>query len=185
MKKLTLLCLALLGFTTLFAQSPEQFPYQAIVRDTQGVLLADQNISVQFNIREASVDGTVVYSETMDIKTTNGGIINVAIGTGSATTGTIGTIDWSSNSYFLEAAYDLDGGTNYISMGTTQLVSVPYTLHAKTAEGAVAKTKAQRDAMTDTTVGQMVFCSDCGTSGELQVFNGTSWTNMVGEPASE
>lgn len=34
-------------------------------------------------------------------------------------------------------------------------------------------------------VGLVVWCLDCGPSGELQVFNGTAWTNMIGGAATE
>ena len=32
---------------------------------------------------------------------------------------------------------DANGGTNFLTMGTTQLLSVPYALHAKTADSVV------------------------------------------------
>ncbi len=33
-------------------------------------------------------------------------------------------------------------------------------------------------------VGLVVWCLDCGPNGELQVFNGTAWTNMIGGAAT-
>jgi hypothetical protein len=38
----------------------------------------------------------------------------------------------------------------------------------------------QRNAIASPSAGLIIFCTDCGTSGELQVHNGTAWTNMTG-----
>ena len=43
-------------------------------------------------------------------------------------------IDWSRGPYFLSVGIDLNNGTNFQQLGTTQLLSVPYALHANTAE---------------------------------------------------
>jgi hypothetical protein len=44
-------------------------------------------------------------------------------------------------------------------------------------------TQAQRIAITNPVVGLIMWCSDCGAAGELQVYNGTTWTNMIGGEA--
>jgi uncharacterized protein (TIGR02145 family) len=41
-------------------------------------------------------------------------------------------------------------------------------------------TFAQRNAITNPAAGLMVWCTDCDSSGQVQVFNGTRWSNMVG-----
>ena len=41
-------------------------------------------------------------------------------------------------------------------------------------------TEAERNNITTPATGLMVYCSNCGTDGELQVYNGTTWTNLVG-----
>jgi hypothetical protein len=41
-------------------------------------------------------------------------------------------------------------------------------------------TNAQRNAIVSPQAGLMIWCNNCGTSGELQVYNGTSWTNTMG-----
>jgi len=45
-------------------------------------------------------------------------------------------------------------------------------------------TFVQRNAIISPAAGLMVWCSNCGASGELEVFNGTSWTNMTGGAVS-
>ena len=41
-------------------------------------------------------------------------------------------------------------------------------------------TKAERDAIVTPAAGLIVWCNDCGAKGEIQVYNGTEWTNMIG-----
>ncbi|HLF62648.1 MAG TPA: DUF1566 domain-containing protein [Saprospiraceae bacterium] len=43
-------------------------------------------------------------------------------------------------------------------------------------------TKAQRVAIASPAEGLMIWCTDCGTYGETQVYNGADWTNMLGNP---
>ena len=45
-------------------------------------------------------------------------------------------------------------------------------------------TRVQRELISTPAAGLVVWCSNCGTSGELQVYNGTSWTNMIGGSAT-
>jgi uncharacterized protein (TIGR02145 family) len=41
-------------------------------------------------------------------------------------------------------------------------------------------TASQRDSIANPVAGLMLWCSNCGFRGEMQLYNGTSWTNMVG-----
>jgi hypothetical protein len=51
---------------------------------------------------------------------------------GTPLTGTFTTIDWSAGPYFIKTEIDPTGGTSYTITGTSQLLSVPYALYAKT-----------------------------------------------------
>ena len=46
-------------------------------------------------------------------------------------------------------------------------------------------TEAERDAITSPAAGLIVWCTNCGSDGEVQVFNGTTWTNLIGGTAAE
>src|SRR5262249_44078518 len=46
---------------------------------------------------------------------------------------TVGGINWNSGAKFIQVEIDPDGGTAFISIGTAQLVSVPYALYAGNA----------------------------------------------------
>ena len=45
-------------------------------------------------------------------------------------------------------------------------------------------TDAQKTAITSPAAGLTLWCTDCGSTGEMQVYNGSSWTNMAGGVAS-
>ena len=38
----------------------------------------------------------------------------------------------------------------------------------------------QRDAISSPVAGLVIWCSNCGNNGEMQVFNGTAWTTLTG-----
>ena len=122
---------ALLITLTGFAQSPEFFNYQAVVRDGGGAVLANQTVGVRITLHQTTATGTIAYRETFSPTTNAFGLINLAIGTGTVVSGVFANIDWSAGPYFVEVAIDPAGGTSYVAMGTSQLLSVPYALYAK------------------------------------------------------
>ncbi|NCA80494.1 MAG: hypothetical protein EOM76_09990, partial [Sphingobacteriia bacterium] len=73
---------------------------------------------------------TAVYVETQTPTTNANGLVSIEIGGGAG----FDAIDWANGIYFIKTETDPVGGTNYTITGTSQLLSVPYALHAKTAE---------------------------------------------------
>ena len=122
--------------TIAFAQAPQTFSYQTVVRDNNWQILANQNIGVQVAIIEDVASGTIVYEEEHTATTNDIGLINLAIGGGSISQGAFGNIDWGQHDYYMKISVDISGGTTYTAMGTTQLRSVPYALFAETANNA-------------------------------------------------
>lgn len=121
-------------FTTLsFGQAPQFFNYQAYVRTTSGVIVSNKNVSFDIFILQGGCSGNIVYEETQTVKTTDIGIVNLQIGNGAVKTGSMSAINWGTNLYFIKIAFDISGGTNYLTYGCSQLVSVPYALYAKTS----------------------------------------------------
>lgn len=117
--------------TTVFAQAPQKINYQAVARSTSGNVIANQNLGVRVNIRQTSVSGTVVYSEMHTSLTNEYGLFNLSIGTGSVISGFFSSIQWGGTPHFLEIGIDTAGGTNFVVIGTTELLSVPYALYAE------------------------------------------------------
>jgi hypothetical protein len=116
------------------AQSPEKMSYQAVVRDASDDIVASSTIGMRVSILQGSAVGTAVYVETHTPVTNTDGLVTIEIGAGSVVSGDFTAIDWSNGPYFLKTETDPAGGTNYTITGTSQLLSVPYALHAKTAD---------------------------------------------------
>ncbi len=133
MKKIIYTFLALLLSASIYAQAPQSFKYQAIARDGSGQILDNQNISFQISILQGSTTGTSIYTETFTTTTNQFGLVNLNIGTGISNDD-FTAINWSSNTFFVQIMMDQAGQSNYQLMGTSQMLSVPYALHAKTAE---------------------------------------------------
>lgn len=107
------------------AQAPQQFSFQGVARDATGKILVNKNIALELVIHEGSANGPQVFSELHNTSTNPNGIFNLQIGSINS----LDNINWESSSYFLQMAIAYDGQPN-VSLGTTQLLSVPYSLHA-------------------------------------------------------
>jgi hypothetical protein len=133
MKKFSIIITVLFISTLTFGQVPQAFKYQAVIRDTSGAVIADQLVSLRISIIKGSLEGQVVYSEIQDVNTNKLGLVNLEIGRGLVTTGIFSDISWGDDSYFIKVELDISGGMDYIFMGTSQLLAVPYALYAETA----------------------------------------------------
>lgn len=136
MKNLYAIVISLLLTTSILAQSPEKMSYQAVIRNSSDELVTNQTVGMQISILQGTADGTPVYIETQTPTTNANGLVSIEIGGNNATvvSGDFTTIDWANSIYFLKTETDPTGGTSYTIKGTSQLLSVPYALHAKTAE---------------------------------------------------
>ncbi len=135
MKKLFTLLITVLITVGVSSQSPDKMSYQAVVRNASGVLVTSSPVGVKISILQTNSNGTVVYAETQTTTTNINGLVSLEIGTGSVVTGTFSMINWSSGLYFLKTEVDPAGGTNYTISGTSQLLSVPYSMYATKAGG--------------------------------------------------
>ncbi len=133
MKKIFTLIIMVLCAIALFAQAPEKFTYQAVVRNASNSLVANQNVSVRISILQGSATGSAVYVETQTVTTNVNGLMTLSIGEGTEVSGTFSGIDWANGPYFLKSEIDPDGGVNYAIESVQQLLSVPYALYANTA----------------------------------------------------
>ena len=134
MKTLIIIITAVAYSHVCSGQVPEGINYQAVVRNSSGQIVANTSIKVRLTIHDASISGATVFQETKTLSTNPLGLITTIIGS----SGGLSLVDWSSNSKYLQVEIDLSGGSNFIDMGTTQLVSVPYALYAKDAASVKA-----------------------------------------------
>ena len=133
MKKILTLIIIVLCAASLFAQAPEKFSYQAVVRNASNQLVANAPVGVRVSILQGSASGNAVYVETQTATTNTNGLLTIEIGGGSVQQGNFTSIDWANGSYFLKTETDPAGGTDYSVTSTQQLLSVPYALYAKEA----------------------------------------------------
>ena len=136
MKKIILLLTLSLSLLTLVVNAqtpPNAFNYSAVARNAAGQPIATTTIGIQITILKTSPTGASQYSENHFINTDAFGLFNLVIGAGAVQSGSMATIDWSNDNYYLKVGMDAAGGTNFLIMGTTQLLSVPYAMYAKSA----------------------------------------------------
>jgi hypothetical protein len=135
MKRNYTLLLFLLATVSILAQTPEKMSYQAVLRDASNVLLTNQEVGMQISILQTTITGTAVYVETQTKTTNINGLLSLAIGTGTSSDD-FSAIDWSAGPYFIKTATDPSGGSSYTITGTSQLMSVPFAMYAKTSGSA-------------------------------------------------
>lgn len=137
MKHLFLTTVAILLANLLFGQVPQAFNYQGAARTAAGAPIANSTIAIRASVLDGSVAGTVVYSERNVTTTSGSGIFSIGIGNGTPISGTFGSINWSTGNKFLKIDLDAAGGTNYVTLGTTQFLSVPFAQYAASAGQSV------------------------------------------------
>ena len=138
MKQVFALQLLLLSFFA-FGQTPQGVSYQAVATNVQGEPLENQTIGVRFSILQGSASGQPVYVEHHNTSTDPYGMFNLSIGLGTVVGGEaseLGQIDWGAHSFFLKVDLDVSQTENYETIGTQQLLSVPYALFAANSGAA-------------------------------------------------
>lgn len=129
MKKI-LTVLAVLFYTaTTWAQTPQKMSYQAVIRDNTKNIISNHTVGMKISILQGSATGATVYSETQKPATNVYGLVSIQIGGGDG----FNEINWANGPYFIKTEIDPLGGIAYSITGTSQLLSIPYALMAKTA----------------------------------------------------
>ena len=129
------------------------------------------------NINDVAFDGSADITVSAAAGSLSGTTLNATV-TGSSLT-SVGTI----------ASLSTGSITNSgkVIVGASSAASASAVLEASsTSQGFLPPrmTRDQRIAIVNPAAGLIVWCTNCGTAGELQVNNGTSWTNLIGGPAS-
>lgn len=132
--------------TFIRAQAPQSIPYQAVVRNTDGSVMAGTSITMTFKIHDVSAAGTIVYEETHSATSNTQGLVTLNVGAGSVVTGTFASINWGSGAKFLHVL--MNSGSGNVDLGTQQMMSVPYALYAE---------KSNTTNLTVSTVGDTLY----------------------------
>ena len=118
------------------AQVPQGINYQAVIGDPSGNSVTNQTVNLRLSI--LAITPPAVYSETHTVATNDYGLVNVIVGQGTVVSGVFADIDWAVGPYSVQLEADITGGTNYVTFGSQQLLSVPYALYAETSGGIPA-----------------------------------------------
>jgi len=123
MKKLILLSSLIMVANGLFAQAPDYFHYQAMLRNQNGTPMINTGITMVVDLISGNINGPSIYLESHEVQTNELGMVDLKIGD----TDFFSEIDWADGPYFISIS--VDG----VHMGTSQLLSVPYALYARNA----------------------------------------------------
>ena len=133
--KTFILCSFFFSLFSANAQAPEKMSYQAVIRNASNVLITNQAIGMRVTVLQGSTTGTEIYKELFNPnpQTNINGLVTVEIGSGTPITGTFAGINWANGPFFIKTETDPAGGTSYSVIGTSQLLSSPYALYAKSS----------------------------------------------------
>ncbi len=134
MKSFFTLSLHLLISCFLYSQSPLGIPYQAVMRNADGTVMASSAVSLTFMIHDATATGALVYQESHALTSNVQGLVSCVVGNGVVSQGNFATINWGGGAKFLHV---MMGTTD---MGTQQLLSVPYALYSNGVGVRVSET---------------------------------------------
>ncbi len=117
--------------------APQGITYQAVARDFTGEELANQAITVRMSIISGSSGGDVQWIENHSNITTNRfGLFTLTIGQGTREGGLqdeFSDIQWGDGVHYLKVEIKFRDEGEYLNMGITQFMSVPYALFAEYA----------------------------------------------------
>ncbi len=166
--KSIIFCLAVLMCSNLLSQtSPPGIPYQAVVRNSEGIVAANVAVSVKFTLHQNTADGNIEYQEVHTVTSNGQGLIALVIGQGVSQQSTFSNIDWSNTLKFLQVEMDL--GLGYVDLGTQQMMSVPFAMYAAKGPNAVQSISSNDN--------QWVITFSDGSTQTFPIGNGNSATN--------
>ena len=186
------------------AQVPQTISYQALLRDAKDRLISNQEISIQLTVRVVDNTGAVLrdeYAELHQTTTNYNGLFTIEIGSGSAFLGSFDEVDWSDGIHYIITSIDPAGRyDNYNITSEAKLMSVPYALHALTAE-SLTNPEQESDPIFNNSIAATITASDLyswnnsnitqsstlpdgGTDGQLLSTDGSGNYIWIDQPAS-
>lgn len=136
------ICIRLLVFLNLFAWLPlqaqdvlgkEQISYQAIALDSDGRVMANQDIEVRASFTSKDGKSNIWFSELHSVRTDESGRFQLSIGGSPVQEGKMADVPWGEVPIFLSLDMKQADGSFQL-LNRSQMLSVPYAFHAgKTA----------------------------------------------------
>jgi uncharacterized protein (TIGR02145 family) len=165
--KYGLLCVMIGMALSAFPQVPERMSFQAVIRDGKGELVANHRVGIRIQIKQGSLFGPAAYVETHNPVTDEYGLASLEIGGGKVVLGSFSGIPWENGPYFLQTETDPAGGASYSIIGVSQVLSVPYALHAKSAD-AITGSLNETDPAFSGSVAEGITGSDTASWNHMQ-----------------
>ena len=134
MKKILTTIFCIVATTTLFAQVPQSFSFQAVMRNNDNTLMTNQMVHAKFTITPNDNSDVITYCETHTLTTDSNGILRAEIGKGTSCGGHFDQIHWERGEYLLNCRFDYSAVPEEFLSNTTQLISVPYALVSGSAK---------------------------------------------------
>jgi hypothetical protein len=180
MKKVFLLSLILITTKILYAQSAG-INFQGLARDPLGEILASQQLNLKFSIIASTPTGAADYIETRNVRTNELGVFSIVIGdTGAVSSnGVFSNIDWKRYPKYLKVEMLQNSNNTYITLGITQLQSVPYANFANYANSMDASNLSGVVPISHGGTG----LTSSGTNGQFLTSTGSgtfTWTTASG-----
>jgi hypothetical protein len=193
--------------STIFSKEPRTNGYVLTYNNGNAVWQASTGTSVSDNIDASTLSGTTLNSTitgssltsvgTLANLTVTDAIVGSIIGNAATATTAItaGNITATSNNTLttlssLTSVGVLNSATvnGKVIIGATSEVSVSAVLEASsTTQGFLPPrmTITQRSVIASPAQGLMIYCTNCGTYGEPQYYNGAAWLNFAGNASAK
>ena len=134
LQSIVILVTSLLITPSLLSQSPQGIPYQAVMRNADGSVMASSEAVLTFMIHDGTANGTLVYQESHSLTSNAQGLVSCVVGNGVVLQGNFNSINWGSGAKFLHVMM------NETDLGTQQMLSVPYALYTEKTDVSVSST---------------------------------------------
>lgn len=181
MKKIIIL-LIIIGFCEAIAELPNNFTYQAVLRDNSNNLIVNTQVGLRISIVN-SLNQTI-FSERHETTSNANGLVTLKIGSGAKITGSLSSIDWNKYSYRFKIEIDPEGGYAYNISGFSDILPVPISMYATKAD--TAATLLPKYKIGDELYGGIVFYVDeTGQHGLIAAKEdiGTTTTGWLNTPS--
>ena len=128
--KLLLLIQFILISITAISQNHKGIAFQAIARNSQGIVMGNQKIQIRISILTDTIKNSVVYQEIKSITTNPLGLFSVLIGANELakikTEGVFENIKWGDKEHFIRIEIDPENHFQFIQIGQQAINYVAY-----------------------------------------------------------
>ena len=127
--------------------APAGMRYQAIARDMQGNIRAQEALTVKAELIVLEASEEIVYTELHEATSGEFGLLNITIGEGKAVKGSFAAVPWSKPVWVRISIKNADS-EDFQLVTTSKLYAVPYAFYAEKA-GSVINGNGEQDGGDD------------------------------------